>query len=911
MTLKIEKSVNDYREYRYVKLSNGLKVLLIHDTKTISAASLSVGTGSFDESSVLGLAHFLEHMLFMGSRKYPEENEYHNFITKHGGYSNAYTTGDHTCYYFSIQPKYLKDGLDIFAQFFIDPLLTKDSIKREMNAVNSEHTKNILKDNWRYRMMVAECCNKKNPYSRFSTGNLETLDIDNIYDKVKEFYETKYSSLNMNLVVSGNEELDVLETLITDIFTPIPQKPVTINRKYVKPLIPQTMIEMVPINNEDRLIIIWQILTNNINYKSDPLSFIGNLLGNEGVNTLLDNLRKNDLATEISSGVSDKIGDYTLFELNVKLTNKGCMMKKSVYDIIYKYIQLLQNSSTIKDLYNENKCISKINFDQYEVSDILDYVQSLSSKWNTTNIDVNELLSFEMVYPNYDQNIYNLYKKMLSYFTQENSVVLISSQSYKNIKLLTEKWYGIKYMKHANYDNITDNTKAVNKINLQMPTKNPYITLNQTILENIYETSDIHKIIDNSGILVYWKFDDKYNTSNVSIIVSITMSNILSNILTYCKYILYSACIKDILSPYNYECLTANYKITKLLKRDTVILNIYGDRTKINDVLKLNVDYFLMPAISEKIFDMTKTNIKSLLLNDKLSSPYQLVHTILKKEMELLFYDSNDMLQVIDKISYNDMYNFPEEMLKNTSVNCLIQGNIYMVDAKNIAEQLNRLVYVNTNFKYNDDVINNNSVRKIIQSENTKENNSAVIMVFDIEYIKPGVTRNWEHLLCIIELFSMIVDKYFFDELRTKQQLGYIVRTFKKIIGSISNQYYTYCFLIQSSDRNCKYMEDRIDQFLKKYKNTLYDISDDNFETYKKSYYELLIKPDQTLSQSAENNFASIISSNNIFDMKQKLATHIPNITKADIIDFYNKYILGMTAKRRVYGVESSNKKID
>ena len=57
-----------------------------------AAAALAVGVGSFcDPVDVQGLSHYLEHMLFMGSEKYPDENEYDSFLARHGGSSNAFT----------------------------------------------------------------------------------------------------------------------------------------------------------------------------------------------------------------------------------------------------------------------------------------------------------------------------------------------------------------------------------------------------------------------------------------------------------------------------------------------------------------------------------------------------------------------------------------------------------------------------------------------------------------------------------------------------------------------------------------------------------------------------------------------------------------------------------------------------
>src|SRR5277367_652645 len=69
------------------------------------------------------VAHFTEHMLFMGSEEFPAESEYNRYIEDHGGYANAYTTTDHTVFYFTIQPHGLLGGLDRISQFFIAPVL--------------------------------------------------------------------------------------------------------------------------------------------------------------------------------------------------------------------------------------------------------------------------------------------------------------------------------------------------------------------------------------------------------------------------------------------------------------------------------------------------------------------------------------------------------------------------------------------------------------------------------------------------------------------------------------------------------------------------------------------------------------------------------------------------------------------
>jgi insulysin len=115
-----------------------------------SGVSLSVGVGSLHEPKEWnGLAHFLEHMLFLGSDKYKEGSEYNKYLSENGGYSNAYTSEMETNYYLEVNHKGLEGALDRFSQFFISPLMTEELTTKEMNAVHSEHSKNILNDSWR------------------------------------------------------------------------------------------------------------------------------------------------------------------------------------------------------------------------------------------------------------------------------------------------------------------------------------------------------------------------------------------------------------------------------------------------------------------------------------------------------------------------------------------------------------------------------------------------------------------------------------------------------------------------------------------------------------------------------------------------------------------------------------------
>ncbi|KAJ2160352.1 metalloprotease, partial [Coemansia sp. RSA 562] len=167
----LEQSVGDTRQHQLIKLPNNLVVLCTSDPDSAkAAASLSVNVGSMaNPKEFPGMAHFLEHMLFMGSVKYPTENEYTEYIANNLGIYNAYTGTSETTFYFSVANPAFEGALDIFSRFFIDPLLSVDSVDREVNAVDSEYKGNLQSDNKRFYQLIRSLSNPTHPYNHFST----------------------------------------------------------------------------------------------------------------------------------------------------------------------------------------------------------------------------------------------------------------------------------------------------------------------------------------------------------------------------------------------------------------------------------------------------------------------------------------------------------------------------------------------------------------------------------------------------------------------------------------------------------------------------------------------------------------------------------------------------------------------
>ena len=174
------------------------------------------------------MAHFLEHMIFMGSEKYPDENSFHEFVQKHGGSHNAQTDCEQTIFYFDIQRKNFEECLDRFAQFFIAPLMKKDAMERERKAVHSEYEQNVLtSDGVRRELIVGSLAKDKHPMTKFMWGNLTSLqmsqlDDQEVHKRLNEFFHRHYTAQSMTAVIQSQETLEKLEGFVLKSFSDIP-----------------------------------------------------------------------------------------------------------------------------------------------------------------------------------------------------------------------------------------------------------------------------------------------------------------------------------------------------------------------------------------------------------------------------------------------------------------------------------------------------------------------------------------------------------------------------------------------------------------------------------------------------------------------------------------------------------------
>ena len=275
-------SPNDNRSYRTLTLGNAMQVLLIEDKQAQkSAVALAVNVGHFDDPNDReGLAHYLEHMLFLGTEKYPKVGEFQSFVNQHGGTNNAWTGTEHSCFFFDIYPNAFERGLDRFSQFFSAPLFNEEALDKERQAVDSEYKLKLHDDGRRLYQVQKETINPAHPFAKFSVGNLDTLSDRNgqsIRDEILHFHQQQYSADLMTLALIGPHPLNELQQWVESKFNTIKNQ----HRQDKRVDIPfmtaeetQKIIRVEPIKEIRRLILAFPMPATNQYYHNKPLSLL-------------------------------------------------------------------------------------------------------------------------------------------------------------------------------------------------------------------------------------------------------------------------------------------------------------------------------------------------------------------------------------------------------------------------------------------------------------------------------------------------------------------------------------------------------------------------------------------------------------------------------------------------------------
>ena len=190
------------------KLDNG-QTVVIQEVKNNPIVTIDtwIKTGSIDEDdSNNGVAHFLEHLFFKGTKNH-EPGEFDKILETKGAITNAATSKDFTHYYVTIPSKDFDLAMELHADMMMHPLIPRNELEKERKVVLEEINKDLVSPQKILQENLNSMLYTNHPYKRKVIGKSEVIETIT-REQVLNFYNEHYSPANMITIVIGDVDTE-------------------------------------------------------------------------------------------------------------------------------------------------------------------------------------------------------------------------------------------------------------------------------------------------------------------------------------------------------------------------------------------------------------------------------------------------------------------------------------------------------------------------------------------------------------------------------------------------------------------------------------------------------------------------------------------------------------------------------
>ncbi|XP_041507627.1 nardilysin [Microtus oregoni] len=869
-------------------------------TEKQSAAALCVGVGSFaDPDDLPGLAHFLEHMVFMGSLKYPDENGFDAFLKKHGGSDNASTDCERTVFQFDVQRKYFKEALDRWAQFFIHPLMIRDAIDREVEAVDSEYQLARPSDANRKEMLFGSLARPGHPMGKFFWGNAETLkhepkknNIDT-HSRLREFWMRYYSAHYMTLVVQSKETLDTLEKWVTEIFSQIPNNGLPkpdfghLTDPFDTPAF-NKLYRVVPIRKIHALTITWALPPQQQHYRVKPLHYISWLVGHEGKGSILSYLRKKCWALALFGGNGEtgfeQNSTYSVFSISITLTDEGYEHFYEVAHTVFQYLKMLQKLGPEKRVFEEIQKIEDNEFHYQEQTDPVEYVENMCE--NMQLYPLQDFLTGDQLLFQYKPDV--IAEALNKLVPQKANLVLLSGANEGKCDL-KEKWFGTQYSTEDIEHSWAELWKSNFDLNpdLHLPAENKYIATDFTLKAfDCPETEYPAKIVNTPQGCLWYKKDNKFKIPKAYIrfhLISPLIQKSAANVVLFDIFV--NILTHNLAEP-AYEADVAQLEYKLVAGEHGLIIRVKGFNHKLPLLFQLIIDYLAEFSSTPAVFTMITEQLKKTYFNI-LIKPETLAKDVRLLILEYSRWSMIDKYRALmDGLSLDSLLNFVKDFKSQLFVEGLVQGNVTSTESmdflKYVVDKLN-FVPLEQEMPVQFQVVQLPSGHHLckVRALNKGDANSEVTV-----YYQSGTRSLREYTL--MELLVMHMEEPCFDFLRTKQTLGYhVYPTCRNTSGILG---FSVTVGTQATKYNSETVDKKIEEFLSSFEEKIENLTEDAFNTQVTSLIKLKECEDTHLGEEVDRNWNEVVTQQYLFDRLAHEIEALKSFSKSDLVSWFKAH---------------------
>lgn len=769
------------RETAKLRLANGLEAYLVSDPSADkSAAGLCIEVGSWeDPTDVPGMAHFVEHLLFLGTEEYPDESEFDRFVGDHGGETNAHTGDLETCYFFAIDSGAFSEGLRRFSSFFRKPLFNPSGVAREITAIDQEYALRRQVDSARQWLMLKELANPGNPFHQFSYGNRATL-VNIPQTRVLEWYQKHYSANLMHLVIYSSLSIQELQKLTIELFSPVPNLDRTAYRTDIPMTDHQlqgTMSWLVPIQQARSLTLFWELPPQFADAgMTRPEDIVGYVLGHEGNRSLLAQFKREGLAEAIESGGHKMGGDHFIFMTKITLTKAGLADLDTVIERFFQAIETLRKKGIPQTLFDDIQQMQRIRY-QYQMRD-----KAYEMVERYTPLMLDEPLSGfpeqSQIVTKYDPKAYQEFIESLTP-NRAHFSVLAPPNEIEGTLDRKEHWSEATYrVAPVSADKLVKWSRLSTHPDIDLPASNSFIPRHLGLV-GAAEPTDLDSatmpipvvLADDAFGKVYFAQDREYGVPSISWSLQLVSPEVDSGdpIQTVLTDLFVKSAIEG-LSDISYDARMAGLELQITRENHGISLTLNGYSENATMLLRQVLERLRALRPDQTAFRIYKEALRMKYGNFSQESAFMQALEVVKQLLYKQYVTESDKAKAIRSVDHRLFLDFIGRLLQKNYSKLMLYGNMTKADGTSVWQMTRQVIggepYPIDQQQRLQVVQLANGAHPIEVEVKSKATGNAVILV-----IQDGAFSFRDY--AIQQLLAQAMRAPFFSTLRTQQQTAY------------------------------------------------------------------------------------------------------------------------------------------
>lgn len=888
-------SDTDYRDYRVLRLDTGLSVLLVRDERAAkAAAALALPVGSLDDpDSQPGLAHYLEHMLFLGSESYPGPEEYQSFINKNGGQTNAATGYTSTTYMMEVDPPAYPEALRRMADTLAKPRLDPVYSDKERNAVNAEMESKKHSDGRRLAMLALSTLNPEHPATRFTGGNLETLSDkpgSRLHDELVRFHRTWYSANLMKGVLYGPQSLDELEALARTALAVIPDRQARVAEPPAPPVTAKergVVIGVRPVRETRSMTVEFVLPKKFDDSTTKPLQVVASVLGTETAHSLVDNLRSRGLILALSAGAdTTSLRNGVTLSLFLQLTEDGDRRRDDITATIFAYFDLLRTQGLEQRYFDQFKNMLGMEFRFAPITSGFEYVAGAAEQMLRHPVEDVNFADYRL-----DAFDTEAVRAVLDALTPKNARIMHvgPDQPVDTEAFFYQTPYSVRPIEDAD---ISHWSRRAASADVHMPDLNPFIPDDFSLAARD-ASGQPRALLRRSGLTV-WHAQSVFRREPKAILMLRLQSTRIAATLEQTAFqgvLLESWDQKQ--AGLRYQAQEAGLNLS-VSGDDGLIIRIEGFSQHHADLLPRVLEFLNQP-ITQDDFDRAKAEQLRTLANSKKQGAFGQAMGAMQTLVKVPSWDRHAVETATQALSLEGYSAYMRELRQDLRATLFGFGNLTATDMRSMSKVL--VPYIGSRAGEpipsmrvlpRSGVVADYRVQSVLED-------SALADVFLDPELGPRTKAR-------VLLLEGLLSNRFFSQLRTEEQLGYVATTFPVMFAQGAG----IGFGVQSPVQGTAGLVGRFESFYFRALGQLRGVSAEEFEGVRQGVLASLTKLPDTLDEEFGWLETDLRLGNTRFDGRAQMVKALHEVSLAEVVRQFERVVLGPGGTRALLQVHGS-----